>query len=130
MFLVYGGVPGHWPPRGWKAMKIRLSRWLWVCPLIIVLGACSSKSPSQPSGTGSIAGPRQQQPANGAVVRNADQPLTLSVANALVTQPSTTTYTFEVATDSGFANKVQTKSGVAEGTGGQTSVRLDALAAG
>jgi hypothetical protein len=112
-------------------MKIRVSQWLCVCPLVVILGACSSKTPSQPSGgTGSVAGPRQQQPANGAQFRNIDQPITLSVANALVTQQSTTTYTFEVASDTGFANKVQTKSGVAEGTAGQTSVRLDALAPG
>ena len=111
-------------------MKIRVSRWLCVCLLVVIVGACSSKTPSEPSGTGSVAGPRQQQPANGALIRNVEQPVTLAVANAVVTQQSTTTYTFEVATDTGFANKVQTKSGVAEGSGGVTSVRLDALAPG
>src|SRR5687768_3308770 len=111
-------------------MKIRVSRWLCVCPLIAIIGGCESKTASQPSGTGSVAAPRQQQPANGDVIRNVDQPITLTVTNALVTQESTTTYTFEVATDAAFTNRVQTKSGVAEGSGGQTSVRLDALAPG
>ena len=54
--------------------------------------------------------------------------MTLVVQNAVVTKPGGTTYTFEVATDLAFASKVQTKDAVAEGTGGQTSVRLDALA--
>ena len=117
--------------RGWDAMVLRVSQWLCVCPFFLFLGACESKTPSQPSGvTGSVAGPRQQQPANGAQIRNVDQPVMPSVANALVTQPSTTTYTFQVATDTGFANKVQTRSGIAEGSGGHTSVRLDALAPG
>ena len=55
--------------------------------------------------------------------------MTLTVLNAVVTKPGGTTYTFEVATDAAFTAKVQTKDGVAEGSGGQTSVKLDALAA-
>jgi hypothetical protein len=39
------------------------------------------------------------------------------------------TYTFEVATDAGFTTTVQTKDTVAEGSGGQTSIKLDPLAA-
>jgi len=68
-------------------------------------------------------------PANGAQVQNSDQPLTLAVQNAVASKTTGTTYTFEVATDSAFASKVQTKDGVKEGTGGQTSVKLDALPA-
>ena len=48
--------------------------------------------------------------------------------NAVSTQGGVT-YTFEVGGDSAFATKIQTKDGVAEGTGGQTSVKLDTLAA-
>jgi hypothetical protein len=40
------------------------------------------------------------------------------------------TYTFDVAADAAFATKVQSKSGVAAGSGGQTSVTLDTLAGG
>lgn len=95
--------------------------------------ACTSSTPSSPSGssdtTASVTAPRPTQPSANAQVRFADQPVTLTVQNAVVTQGSGTTYSFEVATDSGFSTKVQTKDNVAEG-GGQTSVRLDALAGG
>ena len=127
------------------------------CVLFLFAAACSS-APSGPSGstggatasaplaatasseveaaagrigiesTGSIAAPRPVSPATNAVIRNQDQPVTLVVSNAIVTKPGGTTYTFEVATDIGFATKVQTKDAVAEGSG-TTSVRLDALPA-
>jgi len=51
------------------------------------------------------------------------------VQNAAVTTAAAgTVYTFEVASDAAFTTKVQTKGGVAEGSG-QTTVRLDALPA-
>ena len=78
--------------------------------------------------TGSITAPRPILPANNALINNQSQPVTLVVLNALATKPGGTTYTFEVATDVAFASKVQTKDGVAEASGGQTSVRLDPLA--
>jgi hypothetical protein len=102
-------------------------------------GACTSSTPAQPSATApaataanstaSVAAPRPLTPANNASVRNADQPISLIVRNAITTATSAVTYTFEVASDAAFANKVQTKDGVAEGGGGQTSVRLDTLPA-
>ena len=102
--------------------------------LAAVVAAGCSNGPAQPSGTSteltaSIAAPRPVQPANGSQISFATKPVTLTVQNAVVTRTSGTTYTFEVATDVGFANKVQTKDPVSEGSGGQTSVRLDALAA-
>ena len=107
--------------------------------LAIVVGACTSSSnPVQPSGTttpvvaepttASVASPRPLLPANNAQIRYLDQPVTIVAQNAIVTQSGPTTYSFEVATDAGFAAKVQTRDGVAEGTGGQTSLRLDQLA--
>jgi hypothetical protein len=102
-------------------------------------GACTSSTPSQPSATtpaataanstASIVAPRPLTPANNASIRNADQPVSLIVRNAITTATSSVTYTFEVASDAAFANKVQTRDGVAEGGGGQTSVRLDTLPA-
>jgi len=100
--------------------------------------ACASSSPSQPTSggspaaadaTASIAAPRPASPANNAQVRNADQPVTLIAANAITTATTAVTYTFEVASDAAFANKVQTWDNVAQG-GGQTTVKLDPLAAG
>ena len=103
------------------------------CVLLLFAAACST-APAGPSGasgesTGSIAAPRPVSPATNAVIRNQDQPVVLVVSNAVVTKPGGTTYTFEVATDLGFASKVQTKDAVPEGTG-TTAVRLDALPAG
>jgi hypothetical protein len=98
--------------------------------LATLCAACSS-STTQPSGggTASVTTPAAVLPSASAQIKNADQPVTLVVQNAVVTQSSGTTYLFEVATDPAFANKVQTKDNVAESTSGQTSVKLDALAA-
>ncbi len=81
----------------------------------MVTGACTNGSaPAQPSSsttavdsslTASVTAPRPLSPAAGALIRNADQPATLVVANATITSGSAT-YTFEVATDAAFASKV------------------------
>lgn len=103
---------------------------------ILLLASCA-KTPAAPATatataaadvalTASVTVPRPVSPSNNVQIRNVDQPVTLVIANAISTQPGGT-YTFEVATDAGFATKVQTKDSVAEGSGGQTSVRLDAL---
>jgi hypothetical protein len=104
----------------------------------IAAAACSNgSSPSQPSGSSavvdaaasaSVTAPKPLTPAAGAVIRNADQPVTLVVANAAITSGSAT-YTFEVATDAAFASKVYTKSGVAQ-TASQTAQTISALGAG
>jgi len=94
------------------------------------VAGCGDKNPSEPSGTGSVTAPRQPQPATNTTYRYVDQPITLAVANAAVTQQTGTTYTFEVATDTGFVNKVQTRNDVAEGTSGRTSIQLSTLAGG
>jgi hypothetical protein len=97
---------------------------------VAVLTACGDGSPVKPTGSASVTSPRLVVPAPNGVIRNVDQPVTLTVANSLVTQSTGTTYTFEVATDAAFASTVQTKADVAEGAGGQTSARLDALTPG
>ena len=98
-------------------------------PSVSTATTASGAPSSATSLTGSVTTPRLLQPANGAQIRNLDQPVTLLVENAVVTKPGGTTYAFEVATDAAFTAKVQTKDGVAEGSGGQTSVKLDTLAA-
>ena len=77
-----------------------------------------------------MTAPVTQAPGANASIRFVDQPITLQVQNAVVTATAGTVYTFEVATDAAFATKVMTKDGVAEGTGGVTSVRLDTLPGG
>lgn len=108
-------------------MKMRVAVCVCVGAMILVMAACSGSS-TQPSGSASVTAPKPVVPSPNSTVPFNQQPVSLSIANALVTQSSGTAYTFEVATDSNFTNKVQTKADVAEGSNGQTSVRLDQLA--
>src|ERR1700704_2206978 len=52
------------------------------------------------------------------------QPVTLLAENASSSGVRPLTYSFEVATDTGFANKVFVRDDVAPGDGGRTSLRL------
>jgi hypothetical protein len=112
-------------------MTVRRLRFMRIPALLTVLitTACTN-SPTQPSGaaTASVTIPRPLQPNNNSQISISNQPLTLTVQNAVVTKTGSTTYTFEVASDAAFANKVQTKDGVSENSSGQTSVTLDPLA--
>ena len=119
-------------------VNFRLAAAAAVC---LVGAACSkSSSPTQPSttaaatadgaaATASVTVPRPVLPAAGASIRHVDQPLTLVVANAVITQSAAATYTFEVSTDSGFSTKAYSKGGVAAGSSGQTSLTIDKIAA-
>jgi hypothetical protein len=100
-----------------------------VLTVLVATASNCGTSPAQPSTTSSFTAPVSVLPTDRARFRNLDQPILLSVQNAVLTQTGTTTYTFEVATDSAFSVKVQMKDNVAEGTGGQTSVKLDTLPA-
>src|SRR5262245_6160694 len=105
---------------------------VYLADVLAATAACSDNpNPSQPSSsnsglTASVAAPLPVSPGNNAQIKNTEQPTNLVVQNAVSTQTGAV-YTFEVATDPAFAAKVQTKDGVAEGSGGQTTVRLDAL---
>jgi hypothetical protein len=91
--------------------------------LAMAMAACGSSSPTAPT----LGAPTPVSPASGASISGGAQPVTLTVTNVSGASASAT-YTFEVATDSGFANKVSTKT-VAAGTSGQTSVQADTLPA-
>jgi hypothetical protein len=84
------------------------------------------KNPAQPSASMVVG--QTVSPPNGSTVAFASQPITLTVANGVSTGSSSPTYSFEVATDSGFANKVFTKDGVAQGSG-STSTAAGTLSA-
>src|SRR6185295_8123373 len=80
----------------------------WIAGLVLAaLGvlapAACSKSPDAPSV--SFTSPVAAQPSNGTIFKFSAQPLTLTITNAVRTSSATATYTVEVATDSGFANK-------------------------
>jgi hypothetical protein len=93
--------------------------------LAMTLGACSTKN-SSTSATATVGAPVLVSPAGGASIGWANQPITMVVTNVSGVS-SAATYTFEVATDAAFTNKVSTKTASA-GTN-QTSVQADTLAA-
>jgi hypothetical protein len=96
--------------------------------LCLLVGVAACSSPSKPSVT--LTSPQLVAPAMGAQIANSAQPVTLTIQNATTTGSSPLTYTFDVATDQAFTNVVYTKSGVAAGSGGTTSVTIDTLTAG
>ena len=106
--------------------------------------ACTKSSPTRPTDTASaatsasvteatttagitITTPQLVTPADGQRFRYAEQPLTLTVTNAATTG-GTITYSFQVASDAGFASVVYSKDGVAQGSGATTSLKIDTLA--
>jgi hypothetical protein len=97
---------------------------------LMVLGVVSActKAPGAPSV--SFTSPLAALPANGTTYKFKDQPVSLTIGNAVRTSPATVTYMVEVATDTAFANKVYTKEGVAEGTGTSTAHQIANLAGG
>ena len=115
--------------------------------VVISAAACEKKSPltptesstapaAQATATAAVSGksgisvtaPVPASPAEGTQFKFQNQPVTVAVTNGVTTGSTTLTYLFEVATDSGFANKVYTKDNVAGGSSGQTSLTLDPLA--
>ncbi len=73
-----------------------------------------------------ITTPTLVTPTDGMKFKYSDQPLTLTVKDAAATGSGQMTYTFQVASDAGFATLVSTKDGVVE-TSGQTSATIDIL---
>jgi hypothetical protein len=113
---------------------------LGICALASA-AACTKNSPTRPADVAtadtaavtadakvgvSLTTPQLLTPANGQRFKFAEQPLTLTVKNA-VSSASGRTYTFEVASDAGFGSIVFSRDNVAEGSG-QTSVKVDKLA--
>jgi hypothetical protein len=117
-----------------------------LCSVLAVLvsaTACTKSSPTSPSdaeGTGSTASvfdattgitlttPTLITPTDSQQFKFTDQQLTLTIKNAVTTGKTALTYGIEVATDAGFAAKVYSKDGLAEGAG-QTALKIDALGA-
>jgi hypothetical protein len=112
--------------------------------LLLVAAACEKSSPVTPSEVVSVASvaaasvteatssvtvgaPQPVSPADGAQFKFVEQPVKVAITNGVTTGSAPLTYSFEVATDAGFANKVFTKDNVAEGAGGQTNLTLDRL---
>lgn len=113
------------------------------CAVVVaVLGAafagCEAKkssNPLSPSVAGPIPGvdisaPKPLEPAQGTKLKESQQPIRLVVENSSSTGVRPLSYTFEVATDNGFTTKVFSRSGIAPGGAGRTSVQLDRLEIG
>ena len=92
--------------------------------LLAVTTACTKASPTRPSdGTASgqtasvtdavtgvtLTSPAPVSPAVNQQFKFAEQPLTLTVTNAVSTGTTPLTYTFEVASDAAFASKVYSR---------------------
>jgi len=112
---------------------------LGVCTAVLALAACEGSKSSNPLSS-SVAGPlpgvqisapKILEPYVGAKITVEDQPVALLIENASSNGPRPLSYTFEVATDVNFTNKVFSRDAVAPGDGGRTSMRLpDPLATG
>ena len=82
-----------------------------------VLAGCEtakSSSPLSPSVAGPIPGvaissPKLLEPGNWWQLQSAEQPVTMLVENASSNGQRPLTYTFEIATDAAFTNKVFTR---------------------
>jgi hypothetical protein len=109
--------------------------------LLASAAACAKASPTRPSDetasaatasvkdavTGvTLTSPTPVTPTANQQFKYAEQPLTLTVGNAISTGSTALTYTFEVASDAAFATKVFSKDGVVSGSA-QTSLKIDTL---
>ncbi len=104
--------------------------------LLAAAGCQTSKSstPTAPTVAGPIAGvtisaPVLLSPAQGFKFKESEQPIQLVIQNATTSGVRPLTYTFEVASDTGFNTKVFSRAKVPPGDG-KTTVTIDRLAIG
>src|SRR4029453_10399377 len=110
---------------------------VWSALALVAATACTKSSPSRPTEVAAegpaasmtdaktgitLTTPTAVSPANNAQVRFAEQPVTLTIRNAATTGSTALTYTFQVASDTGFATVVFTRDNVPEGGNGQTPI--------
>jgi hypothetical protein len=111
--------------------------------LLIATNACTKASPTRPSEatassqttsvtdatTGvTLTSPSLVTPTANQQFKNVEQPVTLTIKNAVTSGTTALTYTFEVASDAAFGTKVFSKDGVAAGSG-TTALKIDKLPA-
>ena len=117
---------------------------LWsALALLAATTACQKSSPTRASDLASSAqsesvtdavtgvtltSPQLTTPTINQQFKNSEQPLTLTIRNAVTTGTTALTYTFEVATDVGFASKAYTRAGVASGAD-RTALTIDKIGA-
>ena len=109
--------------------------------LLAFTTACTKASPTRPTdGTASgqtasvtdavtgvtLTSPALVTPTVNQQFKNVEQPVTLTIRNAVTSGTTALTYSFEVASDAAFATKVYTKDGVTAGAG-TTALKIDKL---
>ena len=109
---------------------------------VSIMSACTESSPTRPTETAAseqvssildaksgvtLVSPQLLSPVPGHRLKFTEQPVTLTVKNGVTTGSTPLTYTFQVATDAGFASMVFSRDGVPE-TPGQTALTIDKLA--
>jgi len=125
-------------------MKLKVVSLWSALALLAVATACEKKSPTAPTAaqtassqtasvtdasTGiTLTSPAPLTPLDAQQFRFAEQPLKLVVSNAVTTGSRPLTYTFEVASDSGFGSIVFSRSGIGSDGSGQVNVTVDKLA--
>lgn len=102
--------------------------------VLVALGAnacemTKSEHPLGPTVAGPIPGvnitsPTPLEPAQGFRIAVEAQPVSLTLSNAATTGVRPLNYSFELATDAGFSNKVFSLEGITPGESGRTIVRL------
>src|SRR5476649_963033 len=98
--------------------------------------ASKSSSPLSASVAGPIPGvnisaPKMLEPIAGSKISIEKQPVTLLIENASSNGVRPLNYSFDIATDAAFSNKVFSRDAIAQGDGGRTSLRMtDTLATG
>jgi hypothetical protein len=100
--------------------------------LVLALSACEqvkSSNPLSPAIAGPIAGvnisaPQTMSPASNAQIAVDQQPIALTVQNAVTNGVRPLSYVFDIAADPSFQGLAFTQTGVAPGANGQTSFRL------
>ena len=95
--------------------------------VVALTGLGCTGNPEAP--TVSFVSPVAAGPPSGSSYKFRDQPVTLTITNAIRTSPAIATYSVDVAADAQFANKLFSRDGIVEGSGGTTSVTVPALPA-
>jgi hypothetical protein len=123
----------------WVKVMSRIPAFTGLLAAALSLTACEaskSSNPLSPNVAGPIPGveisaPKMLEPSTGTKISVDKQPVTLLIENAGSNGPRPLSYSFDIATDTGFNNKVFSRDSVPQGDGGRTSLKMtDALATG
>jgi hypothetical protein len=106
-------------------MNVRLIPVALTAAALSTVLACGTSNPTRPST--SFTAPISNGPANGTNFNFNQQPITLTIVNAVHTGPAPT-YNVDVASNADFSNVVFSQQGIPEGAGGTTTVTVSSLA--